>query len=98
MPRVLILATTTGYQTRAFGDAARKLGLDLVFATDRCDVLEDPWWDEALPIRFHDEDASVRTIVEASGRQPIDGVIAVGDRPTRIAAQVREAIGLAGHP
>src|SRR5436309_389570 len=33
MTRVLILATTTGYQTRAFGDAASRLGEELVFAT-----------------------------------------------------------------
>ena len=36
MPRVLLLATTTGYQTRAFGEAAERLGVDLVYATDRC--------------------------------------------------------------
>ena len=46
--RVLLLATTTGYQTRAFGEAAERLGVDLVFATDRCDMLEDPWQDQAL--------------------------------------------------
>ena len=45
MSRVLLLATTTGYQTRAFGDAAERLGVELVFGTDRCDVLEDPWMD-----------------------------------------------------
>ena len=42
MPRVLILAATTGYQTRAFGEAAERLGVELVFATDRCSVLDDP--------------------------------------------------------
>jgi hypothetical protein len=64
MPRVLLLATTTGYQTRAFGEAAERLGVDLVFATDRCDVLEDPWQDRAVPIRFSDESASARAIFE----------------------------------
>ena len=48
MPRILLLATTTGYQTRAFGDAAARLGADLVFATDRCHMLEDPWQDAAV--------------------------------------------------
>ena len=55
MPRVLILAATTGYQTRAFGDAAARLGVELVFATDRCHLLEDPWQDAAIAIRFYDE-------------------------------------------
>ena len=98
MPRVLILAATTGYQTRAFGEAAERLGVELVFATDRCSVLDDPWMDRAVPIRFHDEQSSVAAILEAAGSRPIDGVLAVGDQPTVIAALVREALGLPGHP
>src|SRR5207237_4632517 len=93
--RVLILATTTGYQTRAFGDAAERLGIDLVFATDRCHLIDDPWQDAAIPIRFYDEDASVAAIVAAG---PFDGAIAVGDRPIVIAARVAQALGLPGHP
>jgi formate-dependent phosphoribosylglycinamide formyltransferase (GAR transformylase) len=98
MPTVLLLATTTGYQTRAFGDAAERLGVDLIFATDRCNILEDPWRDEAVPIRFYDEAGSVAAIVDAAQRNPIHGVVAVGDRPTLIAARAAEALGLSGHP
>ncbi len=98
MSRVLVLATTTGYQTRAFGEAADRLGVQLVFATDRCHLLDDPWQDRAIPIRFYDEDAAVASILEASNTLPIDGVVAVGDRPTVIAARVLEALGLPGHP
>jgi biotin carboxylase len=98
MPRVLLLATTTGYQTRAFGESAERLGIDLVYATNRCDVLEDPWRDRALPIRFYDETASVAAILDAARQRPIDGVLAVGDRPTVIAALVLEQLGLPGHP
>src|SRR5215831_14531626 len=98
MKRVLLLATTTGYQTRAFGEAAEKLGVDLVFATDRCHLLDDPWQDAAIPIRFHDEEGSIAHILDAASSRPIDGVLAVGDRPTVIAARVAAAIGLPGHP
>jgi biotin carboxylase len=96
--RVLIIATTTGYQIRSFGEAAGTLGVRLVFASDRCDQLEDPWWDQAIPIRFHDEAASLRSIVDAMRSAPPDGVIAVGDRPVTIAARVNEAFGLPGNP
>jgi biotin carboxylase len=96
--RVLIVATTTGYQIRSFGEAADKLGVRLVFASDRCDQLEDPWWDQAIPIRFHDEDTSLRAILAAFRSTPPDGVIAVGDRPVTIAARVSEAFGLPGNP
>jgi len=37
---VLLLATTTGYQIRSFGEAAEALGIRLVFASDRCDQLD----------------------------------------------------------
>jgi len=96
--RVLILATTTGYQTRAFGEAAERLGVELVFATDRCHVIDDPWQDGAIPIRFYDEDHSVQTVLDSVRLRPIDGVLAVGDRPTVIAARVAERLGLPGHP
>src|SRR5881409_748160 len=98
MRRVLLLATTTGYQTRAFGDAAERLGVELVFATDRCHLIEDPWQDGAITIRFYDEAASVEAIVESARSRPIDGILVVGDRPTVIAARVAGALGLPSHP
>jgi biotin carboxylase len=98
MTRVLVLAATTGYQTRSFGEAAERLGVELVYATDRCHLIEDPWQDQAVPIRFHDEDASVAAILDVARSKPFDGVIAVGDRPTVIAARVAHALGLPGNP
>jgi biotin carboxylase len=96
--RVLLLATTTGYQIRSFGEAAEKLGVRLVFATDRCDRLDDPWWDQAVPIRSHEEVESVQKIVRALDGAPVAGILAVGDRPTVIAARAAEALGLPGNP
>src|SRR4029078_2214405 len=55
MKRVLLLATTTGYQIRSFTDAAQRLGVDIVFASDRCDQLEDPWFDAPVPVCSCDE-------------------------------------------
>ena len=98
MKRILFLATTTGYQTRTFGAAAERLGTKLVFATDRCDQLEDPWWDSAIPIRFHQEAASVNAIVRAVEGAPPDGILAVGDRATTIAAFAARLLRLPGHP
>ena len=102
MKRVLLLATTTGYQIRSFGEAAERLGVRLVFASDRCDRLEDPWWDAAIPVRFHDMSSSVAAVVasfrgRAADERP-DGVIAVGDRPTVLAAHVSAALDLPGNP
>jgi len=96
--RVLLVATTTGYQIRSFGQAAEKLGVRLVFASDRCDQLEDPWWDQAIPVRFHDEARSVDAVVRACADRPPEGIVAVGDRPVVLAAELARALGLPGHP
>ena len=95
--RVLVVSSTTGYQLRAFNDAAELRGIELVFATDRCHKLDDPWQDRAVAVRFHALDESVHAIVERHRRQPIDGVIAVGDRPVVLAARAAHAIGLPWH-
>jgi len=96
--RVLLLATTTGYQIRSFGEAAEALGIRLVFASDRCDRLDDPWWDGAVPVKFHDTAASVDAVMAAVRAEPPVGVLAVGDRPTVLAAHVSAALGLRGNP
>ena len=98
MKRVLLLSTTTGYQLRAFNSAAARLGIDLVFATDRCHQLEDPWRDRAVAVRFHEEWRSLDAIVTEARRAPFDGVLAVGDRPAALAARVAEHLSLPGNP
>ena len=97
MKRVLLLATTTGYQIRSFGEAAKSLGVRLVFASDRCDQLDDPWWDQAIPVRFQDEARSVAAVVAACGSDAPDGIVAVGDRPAVLAAHLANAFGLPGY-
>ena len=96
--RLLLLCTTTGYQTQAFVDAAEKLGLTVVFATDRCHVLEDPWQDGALPLRFEDPEASAQRIAEYAATNPVAALISIGDRPTPSAARACRALGLLSHP
>jgi biotin carboxylase len=98
LSRILILSTTTGYQLRSFGESAARAGIELMFATDRCHHLDDPWRDAAVPVRFHEEDASLAAIVEAAKARPIDGVLAVGDRPVVLAARAAGALGLRGNP
>jgi len=94
VPRVLLVAATTGYQTRMFADAARRLRFDVSLATDRCHVLEDPWGDHAIPVRFEDP-YGARDILVAAG--PFDGIVAVADRPTFLAALTAEALGIPFH-
>ncbi|HWI18486.1 MAG TPA: ATP-grasp domain-containing protein [Vicinamibacterales bacterium] len=98
MKRLLLLATTTGYQTRMFADAAARLGVELVYATDRCDQLDDPWRDNAIAVRFHEEWRSVDAVLKAVDRKPVHAVLALGDRPTVMAAYLSRLLGLPGNP
>ena len=95
--RVLLLSATTGYQLRAFNEAAGRLGVTLTFATDRCHMLDDPWRDAAVPVRFYDEAASLQALAEAAVGEPFAGILAVGDRPAVLAALAAERLGLAGN-
>lgn len=96
--RVLLLSTTTGYQLRSFNDAAERLGVDLVFATDRCHQLDDPWRDRAIAVRFHDQAHSLAAIETAAAASPFDAVLSVGDRPAVLAARAAARLGLRGNP
>ena len=98
-PRVLLFAMKLGYQTPAFDEAAKKLGVELVFVTDRCDQLNDPWQDQAIAVHFESpEEAAYAVMKEQAGRR-VDGVLALGDRPTMAAAYAARGLGvLHNHP
>jgi phosphoribosylaminoimidazole carboxylase (NCAIR synthetase) len=94
MSRLLILASKLGYQTRSFAEAARAAGADVVFASDRCHQLEDPWSDGAIAVRFDQPEDAARRIVQQSLVRPVDGLIALGDRATTTAAFAARALGI----
>ncbi len=95
--RLLILASKLGYQTESFAQAARNLGVEVVFGTDRCHQLEDPWADGAIPLHFESPQQAAQAVVRRAREQRVDAVLALGDRPTATAAHVARALGLPGN-
>jgi biotin carboxylase len=89
--KLLLIGATTGYQTRVFAEAAQRLSFELVLATDRCHVLDDPWGDHAIALRFEDPQAAAE-VLAAEAR--VDGIVAVGDRPAYIAALAAKGMGI----
>ncbi len=89
--RVMLVAATTGYQTRSFQQAAGRAGISLAMATDRCHVLDDPWGDHALPIRFDDSAGAAEAAMVAG---ELDGIVAVGDRAAITAAHIAKTRAL----
>ena len=97
--RILLFATKLGYQTRSFKAAADKLGVEIAYVTDRCGRLDDPWDDQALAVHFELPEGAADRVLEAQRGLTVDGVLAVGDRPTIAAAYVARGLGLAhNHP
>jgi predicted ATP-grasp superfamily ATP-dependent carboligase len=99
--RVLVFAGKLGYQTRSFDAAARKLGVELAFVTDRCHQLDDPWGDRAIAVHFESPEAAAYTVMEEVRRsgESVDGILALGDRPAVAAAYVARGLGLQyNHP
>lgn len=94
--KILIVASKLGYQTRSFQEAATRLGLEAVLATDRCGSLDDPWGDHAFPLKFHQPaDSAERLAREITG---IAGIVAVGDLPAVAAAHIAARLSLPFHP
>jgi len=100
MRRVLLVASKTGYQVREFFGAAEHLGIDLVLATDRCHVLDDPWGDRAIALPLAGRRPAPLPEVNFEAlreRGPFDGILAVGDGPALAAARVAEGLRLRFH-
>ena len=92
--RLMLLYTTTGYEAREFVRTARHLGVEMLLGSDRCDVLDDPWEDDALALRFHRPHEAAARIVEQVGRRPVDAILPVGDTPLVSAAQASRRLGM----
>jgi biotin carboxylase len=93
-----LLASKLGYQTRNFAEAAERLGINVVIGSDRCHQLDDPWADEAVPLRFEDpQDAAARLAEAVQGRlgeQKMGAILALGDRQTATAALAARLLNL----
>ena len=97
--RLLLFTNKLGYQTRNFDEAARKLNTDIVYITDRCHQLEDPWGDHAIAAHFENPQATAALVAEASQEKKIDGIVALGDQPVVAAAYTARALGVPyNHP
>jgi biotin carboxylase len=92
--RLLLLLPTTTYRTQAFLDAARKLGVDIVSASERPNVFEERAPDHLITLDFSDPGGAAETIAEFSRTRRIDAVVAVDDATTVVGAAIAERLGL----
>ncbi|HEY6270187.1 MAG TPA: ATP-grasp domain-containing protein [Candidatus Acidoferrum sp.] len=92
--RLLLFTAKLGYQTRSFEEATRKLDVQLVYVTDRCHQLEDPWGDQAIAVHFETPEVAAYSVMEAVRGQNVCGILALGDRPAAAAAYAARGLGI----
>jgi hypothetical protein len=96
---LLLFTNKLGYQTRSFEQAAQTLDAEIVYVTDRCHQLEDPWGDRAIPVHFETPQAAAATVIDTMRGKQIDGILALGDAPSVAAAYAARELGIRyNHP
>ena len=97
--RLLLFTNKLGYQTRSFEEAAKKLNVEIVYVTDRCHQLEDPWGDRAIAVHFESPQTAAATVVEAMRGRGHRRNIGTGRRPVVAAAYAARELGIPyNHP
>src|SRR5215210_1610283 len=94
MPRVLLLLPTTTYRTKAFIEAALRLGVDVVAASELPSTLADKNPSGLITLDFLDPDRAASSAAEFAADNPIDAIIPVDEDTAIIAATVAETIKL----
>src|ERR1700719_3882908 len=97
--RLLLFTSKLGYQTRSFEVAAQKHATEIIYVTDRCHQLEDPWGDRAIAVHFESARSAAANVVEALNGKSVDGILALGDSPSVAAAYAARELGISyNHP
>ncbi len=94
MARVLLLLPTTTYRTKAFLDAALKLDVDVVAASEQPSTLSDKNPEGLLTVDFAQSDQAARQVKEFASKFPIDAVIPVDEDTAVVAASVAQSLNL----
>jgi hypothetical protein len=97
MPRLLLLLPTTTYRTAAFLGAARKLGVEVVVASERAHVFQQAQPGRFLSLDFLHHDQAARQVLAFAATRPIEGasypgfIFARAESPERVETALREA-------
>ena len=94
VPRVLLLLPSGTYKAPDFLEAARRLDVDVVVASETEQTLADAMGDRALVVDLSDPPGSAKKITALAARFPLDAVVAVDDQGLLIAALAAAELGL----
>jgi len=98
MPRVLLLLPTTTYRTKAFVDAALKLDVDVVAASEQPSTLANRNPEGLLTLDFSEPERAARQAIKFAAQFPIDAIIPVDEDTAVVAASVAYGLKLRHNP
>ena len=97
-PRVLLLLPTRTYRATDFLEAALKLDVEVVVASEEAATTADASPRHTLVLDFSAPAAATQTIVEFAETYPIAAIVGVDDDTTLLATTASEALGLPHNP
>ena len=97
-PRVLLLLPTRTYRAADFLEAAMKLDVEVVVASEEAATTAEASPRHTLVLDFSAPVAATQTIVEFAETYPIAAIVGVDDDTTLLATTASEALGLPHNP
>ncbi len=98
MPTVVLILPTKSYRAEDFLAAARRLGVEVIVASDRCHVLAEEWPAGSLPLELRSAETAAGLLAsEVRSRGPL-AVIGVDDQTALVAALTAAQLGLPHNP
>lgn len=94
MAHVLLLMSTRTYRAKAFLEAARRLGVQVVVGSERRQALAAKARGTSLTLDFRRPDRAARSVARFARERPLDAVLGVDDDTTVIAAKAATLLGL----
>ena len=95
---MLLLLPTTTYRTKAFVDAALKLDVDVVAASEQPSTLASKNPEGLLELDFSEPERAARQAGEFAAEFPIDAVIPVDEDTAVVAASVAHGLSFGTTP
>ena len=90
---MVLLASPATYRAGAFRQAAARLDLEVVQATDTPQVLAERWG-MPLGLDFTKPEAAIAALAAYAAEHPVDAILALDDSATLLAARAAAALGL----
>jgi biotin carboxylase len=97
MQRLLLLMATRTYRAKAFIRAARRLGGEVIIASEQKQALADLAPGRSLTLDFRHPERAVASIESFAAARPLDAIVGVDDDTTLVAAMASAALALPGN-